>query len=294
MPKIIQFLHTGLEATPINSDDSEIPWNNHDKHRRKFILSEGQFVTDGKLIDSDLTFWGEWEAQSKIDYLNNTKPKYPKYLNKPFLDPSVPERTHNTDPYVFGSHFRFVICMQRHFKMLKDLSPNSLILFGSSIDKKFCIDTVFVVSEFIQKYSYQNIEKIFNEKNKYYYASVNPMYDDTKFNKDVIEEESCRIKDNESYTFYKGVNYEEKGKYNDIYSFVPSKLYDSGNESKFVFKQPEIDLDIISTEKNQGVNYNRRREFSTKEIVHYWNKIKESVESKGLVLGVKFNNPPIK
>ena len=41
MPKIIQFLHTSVEATPENSNESVIEWNNNKDHRRKFILSKG-------------------------------------------------------------------------------------------------------------------------------------------------------------------------------------------------------------------------------------------------------------
>ena len=81
MPRIIQFLHTAVEATPNEINDRIIPWNNHKDHRRKFILSQGRYVKDDNAENDDLTFWGEWEAQSNIEKLRNTKKTFTD-LNK--------------------------------------------------------------------------------------------------------------------------------------------------------------------------------------------------------------------
>lgn len=67
MPTIVQFLHTAQEATPNNESDNIIPWNNNDSHRRKFILSSGKYAgINNEQVESELVFWGEWEAQSEI------------------------------------------------------------------------------------------------------------------------------------------------------------------------------------------------------------------------------------
>lgn len=295
MPKIVQFLHTAVEATPENIIDTMIPWNNHNEHRRKFIYSKGKYVENEiESKDTPLTFWGEWEPQSRIVRLRNTKPYLPKFLNYPYLDPTVPNRTHNTDPYVFGQNFRYIVCKQGYSDILRNLVKNSLILFGSCIDKKFCLDTMFVVSDIIQKYSNKNIEEIFNQKDNYYHASVNPLYDDTKYNKDTDAENTCRIEPNKVYSFYKGVNFDEKDKYNDIYSFVPCKIYNSDKELDYIFKQPIIYLDIISENQTQGINACNGREFSEFEIVNYWNKIVDQVDQAKLLKGVYFKNPELK
>jgi hypothetical protein len=294
MPRIIQFLHTAVEATPLKDSDIEIPWNNHKKHRRKFILSEGTYVNGDNVKEDCLTFWGEWEAQSKIEKLHNTKKNLPTLLNRPFLDTSASNRTHNTDPYVFGENFRYIVCQQGFFKILRNLEPFSLILFGSSIDNKFCLDTVFLVSEDIVKYNFNNIETVFNQRNQYYYASVNPLYDDTKFNDKVEEEDTCRIKSGKEYAFYKGVNYKEKDNYEGIYSFVPCRKYNANKKSDFLFKQPIIELDFITGSKTQGINACNGRDFSKKEIIHYWRKISDQVENLGLLRGVNFKTPTLK
>lgn len=137
MPKIIQFLHTAQEATPINESDNIIPWNNNDTHRRKFILSEGKYVvSNDEQVERALVFWGEWEAQSEIERINIGNLNPPNYLNRPFINPTFPNRTHNTDPYVFGENFRYIICKQGYFhNVLTNLEPSSIILFGSSINK---------------------------------------------------------------------------------------------------------------------------------------------------------------
>ena len=149
MPKIIQFLHPSQEAFPTNADDKIIQWNNYITHRRKFLLSKGEYINqDGVLKVDDLTFWGEWEPQSEILKIINQNSHLPNYPNTPYLDPSVSERTHTTDPYVFGKNFKYFICRQhanRH--ILKSVEPGSIILFGSSINFKFCLDTLFVVSK---------------------------------------------------------------------------------------------------------------------------------------------------
>lgn len=298
MPKIIQFLHTAVEATPNEINDKIIPWNNNIDHRRKFILSHGKYIKEESEEESeeesDLTFWGEWEAQSNVARLKNERKHLPTFLNRPFLDPSVSNRTHNTDPYVFGQNFRYIICKQGYSEILRNLEPFSLILFGSCINKKFCLDTVFLVSEEIQRYSIENIETIFSQRNQYYFASVNPLYDDTKFNDDVDKEDTCRLEQEKEYSFYKGVKYSDKDKYEGIYSFVPCKEYDPDKELDYIFKQPVIDLDIISENQTQGLNACNGREFSREEIVDYWNKIVGQIEKAGLLKGTIFKTPELK
>ena len=74
MPKIIQFLHPSQEALPTNADDKIIQWNNYITHRRKFLLSKGEYINQNGLLKvDDLTFWGEWEPQSEILKIINQK-----------------------------------------------------------------------------------------------------------------------------------------------------------------------------------------------------------------------------
>jgi hypothetical protein len=292
MPTIVQFLHTAVEAEPEKGNDTLIPWNNNITHRRKFILSEGKFLnSEGRVEPGELTFWGEWEAQSRLKKIIKGNQTPPKYLNLPYINPTVPKRTHNTDPNVFGEHFRYIICKQTFFhKILTNLEPNSIILFGSCIDEKFCLDTLFVVSNRIKKYQLNTIRNLFPESNQYYHASVNPIYDDTHYNKNVDKEDSCRIDNQEAiYAFYESVSYEERSNFNDIYSYVPCKIYDAEKLSKSIFRQPQISLDFIKLKQTQGIN---TKECTQEEIKSYWVEIAMQIDNKLLQQGIFFNTPP--
>jgi hypothetical protein len=295
MPKIVQFLHTAVEATPFHENDSIIPWNNLENHRRKFLNSFGKYIsTEGKEIEDLLTFWGEWEPQSYITSLKNDKKYFPKYLNTPFLNPSVTYRTHNTDPNVFGKHFKYIVCKQAAFhNVLTDLPENSIILFGSSINREFCLDTVFVVSKNKINYNLSSIEELFprDKRGTYYHASVNPMYDDTNYNSNIEEEDSCRIKDKTRYTFYESVDFTEKDDYHGMFSFVPSRIINAERESAYIFKQPKIDLDFIEPLQTQGIN---SMDCSLSEILLYWNRIVQQVDDFKLLKGTYFKTPELK
>ena len=198
---------------------------------------------------------------------------------------------HNTDPYVFGYAFRYVICLQPSFhKILTNLKENSIILFGSSINGKFCLDTLFVVSHKFKNYNFKNADKILGEnKGQYYYASVLPLCGRLK-GKVADEIKKCgsnsKIQD---YTYYEGVNFENKNDYRDLYSYVPSKIYNN-QESKFIFKQPELNLDFINPTQTQSIN---SKKCSLDEIVDYWHLISEQISDKNLYKGVRFNSPEL-
>lgn len=294
MPKIIQFLHTAVEAKPVNAFDNIIPWNNNTDHRRKFLLSSGKFVNNDEQEEkNELVFWGEWEAQSYITRITRGDDKPPKYLNKPFIDPTVSKRTHNTDPNVFGERFKYIICKQTFFhNVLTNLEEKSIILFGSSIDGQFCLDTVFVVSNIKPNYTLISIETLFPKQKwgQYYHASVNPIYDDTQYNSQADNtEDFCRISDEREYTYYESVDFSEREKYNNIYSFVPCIEYDGANPNRS-FRQPIIKLDFIKGGQTMGVN---SKNCSTDEISEYWNSIVEQIEEAGLKKGTFFKTPEL-
>ena len=290
MPNIVQFLHPSVEATPLSQFDNFINWNNTDNHRRKFIKSEGKFVNEfDQEVKADLTFWGEWEPQSSIERLNNSASR-PKFSNTPYVDPTDGSMNQNTDPYVFGEKFRYMICQQKNYNnILKNLQPLSIILFGSCIDNAFRLDTLFVISEAKRKYSILNINELTDKNNQFFYASINPMCGNAKYNKSVAEEDSCRIGSGEEFTYYEGVAFSEKSNYNDIYSFSPCKNYSAGGS--FIFQQPKICLDFINPTQTQGIN---PQECSRDEIISYWKLIERQIREQELLKGTFFKTPPLK
>ncbi len=293
MPKIIQFLHPSQEAKPSNENDSFIPWNNHDSHRRKFLISVGKYIDEnGTEKENQLSFWGEWEAQSDIIKIKKSNNYSPNYFNKPYLDPRSPKKTQTTDPYVFGKRFKYFICRQRAYKnILKNLEENSIVLFGSCIHQKFCLDTAFVVSTIQKRYSRDSIEELIpsNKRGQFYFTSIVPLLEgDTYCNTDLEDEENCKIEENDSFTYYESVDFSERGSYNEMYSFVPCKSYNEHNNLSSIFTQPEIKLDFINSAQTQGIT---PKECSIQEIKKYWQGIVEQVESRGLLLGTYFKTP---
>jgi hypothetical protein len=95
---IVEFIHPGREFCPrarsledrvIWDDDKRLNglrlWNNENQHKRKFLLSKGKCRNspDGQDVDSLLTFWGEWEPQSRFQKLVDDPP--PFYVHTPLL-----------------------------------------------------------------------------------------------------------------------------------------------------------------------------------------------------------------
>jgi hypothetical protein len=166
--RIIQFLHPGEEHgvdRRLNALEGWKDWNCRAKHKRKFLFADG-FATQSPQASPNrhaLTFWGEWEPQSRVRTVAKRGENYPEWLHTPelnldFLKTISPNtqascRTatpQNTDPLVFGDRFRYVFCQQ-----IKDSRPTTLaslnigdiVLFGSCIADRtmFALDTVFVV-----------------------------------------------------------------------------------------------------------------------------------------------------
>jgi hypothetical protein len=292
MPTIVQFLHPSQEATPLNQGDAGIPWNNNPTHRRKFLISEGKFLNhQEKIVLDRLSFWGEWEPQSDIIPINKSNKNPPNYFNIPYINPSVPQRTHTTDPYVFGEHFKYFVCRQRkNSKILKHLEVKSLILFGSCIGSEFCLDTLFVVSRTKRSYNLTTLNQIFPkvQRGQFYFAGINPLYADTNCNPNIDEDDNCRLQNDEFFTYYEGVNFEERSKYDNLYSFVPCKIYQESNPKSSVFAQPKISLDFIQKAQTMGIN---SKQCDMAKIRAYWVQITEQVAAQGLLKGTFFKTP---
>jgi len=291
---IIQFPHPGVEAAPDVDSPNVTAWNNGPFHKRKFIKQRGAIIEKGKVQEEELVFWGEWEAQSGVKEIKNSHRRLPRYLHTPFLNPSVPDKLHNTDPNVFGKRFRYIVCKQHNSPILRTLSPGSIVLFGSSINGEFGLDTVFVISDVFMGYNSTNIQMLKDHEltsGQYFYTSVLPMYEDTN-STETDEEYNCRIRDGIEYRLYTGVTYEEREKYGGVYSFVPCKTFDSASESSYIFRQPKIELPgIISGSQTRGF---KSTEVSLRESVSMWNQVKDQVENQKLNLGISFTNPPLR
>lgn len=118
-------------------------WNNDKTHYRKFIRNSGEYILnlESQPQRNNLFFWGEWEGNSFFYPLNNGK-NIPNGIHEPFHSLAI-RGFQNTDPYVFGDCFKYATCSQTG--VMQRLVAGSLILFGTTYDKGFMLDTVFVV-----------------------------------------------------------------------------------------------------------------------------------------------------
>ena len=113
-------------------------------------------------VHGELTFWGEWEPQSRITRIDNPiENGCPHIIHHPVLDLNEPKRDvqrrcrQNTDPFVFHEQFLYRCCKQTRRTgqtQLAHLLPGSIVLFGSRVNGLFAIDTVFVVGDFRNYY----------------------------------------------------------------------------------------------------------------------------------------------
>jgi hypothetical protein len=146
---VVQFPHPGSERLPKPLAVGEsLPWNTGD-HGRKYLLSSGTWRDDpgGPEQHGQLTFWGEWEAQSEVVELLAAGPARPRALQRPTYRVEDTGWRQNTDPLIFGDCFSYTNCRQPTNSRLRDLPVGSVVLFGSKLHGGFVLDTVFVVGQ---------------------------------------------------------------------------------------------------------------------------------------------------
>ena len=109
---VVQFPQPGPEHKPAKGA-AMFPWN-LGSHRRKFLRAPGRLLKDdGALRQTDVVFWGEYEAASRVVRRWSPNDNLPTALHEPPLTapPDSPKRQ-NTDPCVFGDRFLYSDCKQ--------------------------------------------------------------------------------------------------------------------------------------------------------------------------------------
>lgn len=317
--KVVQFHHSGPEhldkmdkaAAFYGAKDRELilkngvmPWNDG-KHRRKFIKCRGKCINkSGEIKEDSLMFWGEYESISnvyKINYTNNqVNKKLPKYIHTPLykdfdeyklnpfftLEGNKGEYLQNTDPYVFGEYFIYSNCHQGKFKVLRDLSPGTIIIMGSHVEE-FCVDTILVIGEVLCKISKKNKKEILKlkEENKispvFYNNTIKAIFNC------VNEDNDCAISD-EEFTIYKCATYNNP--IEGMFSFFPCKKYKQNEGFARVTLKYE---NIINPKLAIGVKVS---ETSLKSNYKIWTSLKQQVldDKQGLSLGIFAEDPKMK
>lgn len=274
-------------------------WNTKKYHRRKFLRTHGAYVNrDGKKKNGEILFWGEWEPQSRVEKIRRARAKSdqvkdgPRFIHEPFWE-KYDECTslQNTDPFVFGSNFRYARCQQRG--QLKCLDKGSVILFGSSIKRAplrydFVLDTVLVVkdhrkygnrSEFEEALKEMEKENSEKERETYECVTMQPIF----FGKGKVP--VCAKTNSGSQKLYEGAIFEEPGRIYDMFSFFPCIPYRQHSKG---FARPVIKLEFSDnqTRKYQIKCYNK-----IEDIRKLWKNVKNQVLRNNLMLGISADLP---
>ena len=293
---IVQFVHPG-ETSLSYAQASIVPWNRGIKHQRKYMCCSGKYMQNGVEVQDRLMFWGEWEPDSYIIKDFGTK-SFHRYLQKPIWPCEVPNNTNcGTDPFVFNKPFIYDFCGQNHYPFLRDLKIGSLILFGFRKGKRFIIDTIFVVGDYIDYDSSNSSLKYLqnNIRERDYLA---------------IEQQMKFIDKNKTYRCYFGAT--PQNPINGMYSFVPCRVF-KGNEQKLLSLEVEVCQDMKIGDKNivfeeveidendnckmecmiEGVNPKlnqgkKKTIMSLDDVKDVWNKIKRLTYDQGLLEGTRF------
>ncbi len=282
--QMIQFPH------PIPEDSADIrgvkPWN-RSAHKRNFIVSPGEAIVakgaEPKRFEN-ISFWGEWEPEAKIvNFYKGDSRITPRRLIAPLFPKRMPEPSGNkccgnTDPFVFGEHFKYSNCRQ-NIKDLPDrlqyLSAGSLILFGGIYRGDFWLDTVFVVKDWL-KYKGCDCQ---NQKIQDFLGTDYPFFNAATLKPIAASSDMQELR----YTLYRGQNWQENSNY---FSFVPCDV----NERSFakVRLTPEIVPNLSKGAQTYTVLGEYEEPNPTPQEV--WNKIVDEVFARGLSLGVRFDN----
>ena len=274
----VQFLHPGGEHTPDRNNQQHINWN-QDAHQRKFIQNPGTYLEKDHQKNSDLIFWGEWEPQSDVlEKLKSERKGEPKYLYQPYF--SIPQHNQflqNTDPFIFGDNFYYVCCQQATklgFTQLRFLKSGSVILFGSCLNNKFILDTVFVVDRYYEIESLKQISQYVSDT----YVDVT-----LRHILSCVSSNPNNCIDNQNFRLYVGATFDNPK--NEMFSFFPCLPYSAKTNKGFA--RPIIEIpNVISNSLNQKYKLTRDR-----NIQQLWRQVKNQVEQANLKLGVHTELP---
>lgn len=294
---IVQFLHPGSEY-PLQGTEGTMSWN-YGPHHRKFMQAMGDYVENGKRINGvTLMFWGEWEPQSHYNLIKSSNGES-HYVHKPLLDLNESIRDNkgrirqNTDPFVFEDAFYYRICQQIRRTgptQLSFLDIGSIVLFGSHVNGRFVLDTVFVVDD-SREYPDVMDSKELNGFVPSLYSEIVGI----GLGNEVGDNNGCgRCNANTTnhpvhFRCYRGATFENL--VNGMYSFVPCRLSDDTQW----FERPVLtpkDVDFISEIQSQG--FKLKRGVSLEESRAIWESVREACHKQGFIDGVRFYYDEVK
>lgn len=248
------------------------PWKlGREGHARTFLLSPGTYRSDVQADDQhgEVAFWGEWEGAADLVTEVDWVPGGPRWLCRPdphAAPPSSDDGTppQNTDPFVWGDAIRYTFCRQPGNGKLRRLARGSVILFGSSLDYRFVLDTVLVVAGWTEHRRRDDLIGRVDET--YMRSTIDPMYGWGE--------------DGKTYRLYLGATPDNP--VDGMFSFVPCRAA-AGPRSGFA--RPAIDLKgLINPNARMQA---RMLDVSAEEIPELWRSVVETVRAGELALATQ-------
>jgi len=236
------------------------------RHRRKFMHVAGSWRDIHTNRGSGLLeIWTEYEAPTRAEPLNGP-PGTAKHLHRIVTTVGAP--TLNTDPWIFHPGFVWTTC--RHSRA-DDIRTGDLILFGSSVDGQWVLDTIFAVDRRLEHPSDIQFAQEYNA------LVLLPLQRHQEPVRPFIGKPFHRI--------------------TSPFSFVPCTLSDNGNEP---FKRLDITQLLKTLQKISDNCIPSRRNAQAlvccnprKGLTKFWNDLLSEVESQGLLLGTSFKHPGV-
>lgn len=268
----VQFPHPGGEHNPRTED---MPWNTGD-HRRKFLVTYGRYLDGDRMREGELVFWGEWEPPSRVERCWRASGQLPQALHRPYwVQRNTSCFRQNTDPWVFGDRMIYSNCKQLTPRLrpnsMQHLIRGSVICFGSTVDRKFCVDTVFVV------------------------ASAEPWVPAEAAHLDAHDAfKTCTAgsivtKKGDAHlplTLFRGATVDDRVE--GMFSFVPARPADGDGPR---FARPQIDLPELINPSNQQSTWGSRRPLTMHRVRQAWEEVRRQVVDAGCVLAVQLETP---
>lgn len=272
----VQFIHPGGEHRP--SADGIKRWN-EGMHQRKFLKTRGRYFDGARVSGGEFVFWGEWEPESRVvAEFSPNRPGEPRYLYEPYYVPKDSyEGLANTDPFVFGERFHYTGCLQhtsRGPSQLRNLSPGSVILFGSRVRSRFAMDTLFVVADHIDHAFDDHKERLAGVISRTYEeVTIRPWY-------------AIPGEDPPSFRLYFGATYDAA--VDGMFSFAPCLPLRGG---PVPFDRPTVRIPgVVNWKLQQGKRLNPQEDPS--DVQHLWESVVEQILDQDLALGISIDLPP--
>jgi len=274
--RIVQFPHPGPEHAP---PGDLMMWNTSPGHKRKYLVSPGKTVdmSGATTGEGELLFWGEWEPPSYIAHRWTRMAELPTVVHEPYwTSPGPPAGRQNTDPWVFGREFLYSNCKQATHTggatALQELPAGSVILFGSTLARRFVLDTVFVIAEVICRWS----------------PADDPSVGGAAFRECTVRSlASSELHATSTFTLYRGATPEQPVE--GMFSWVPCQRRTERGWPRF--PRPSIVLMGIVNPRSQRSPSGAKIARPGDQVRQAWQAVAAQAEMQGLSLGCGIRTP---